>query len=90
MYGVATIVILMSGLKNISYLRFGIHSAISIGLWVLVVGGFGYFCAEIMMDKLNFITDHKLEVIGVLVLIGLIYWFFVRRPHEKYCFKEQS
>ena len=86
MYGFSTVILMMSGLKNISYTRFAIHSAISIALWVTILGGFGFFCADVMLDNLNFISDHKLEVIGVLAVIGLAYWFFVKRPHDNYCY----
>lgn len=86
MYGFSTVILMMSGLKNISYTRFAIHSAISIALWVTILGGLGFFCADVMLDNLNFISDHKLEVIGVLAVIGLAYWFFVKRPHDNYCY----
>jgi len=87
MYGFGTVIIMLSGLKdNVSYARFAIHSAISIGLWIILIGGFGFFCAEMMIDKLNFVSDHSLEVIGTLVVIGLVYWFFVKKPREKHCY----
>jgi len=87
MYGFGTVIIMLSGLnEKISYGKFALHSAISIGLWTLILGGFGYFCAELMIDKLNFVSEHSLEVIGVLVAIGLGYWFFVKRPKEKHCY----
>ena len=86
MYGFSTVIILMSGLKNnISYARFAFHTAIGTGLWIIVVGGLGYFCAEIMIEQLNFISEHSLEVIGILSVIGLIYWFFFKRPYTKHC-----
>jgi len=84
MYGFSTIIIMLSGVKNVSFLRFSILSAISVGLWIVILGSFGYFCAELMIDKLNFISEHKLEVIGGLATIGLLYWFFVKRPKDKY------
>jgi len=86
MYGFSTAILMLSGLKDISYGRFAIHSAISIALWVTVLGGFGFFCAQTMLGDLNFLSDHKLEVVGVLAVIGLAYWFFVKRPKEKYCY----
>ena len=87
MYGFSTIIIMMSGLKdNISYTKFALHSAFAIGIWTAVLGGFGYFCANVMIEQLNFISDHSLEVIGVLSIIGLLYWYFVKRPKNKYNF----
>jgi len=87
MFGFSTMILMLSGLKDISYKKFAIHSAISVGLWVGILGGIGYFCAEVMIEKLNFLSEYKLEIIGGLILIGLVYWFLIKRPQEKYCFK---
>ena len=87
MYGFGSVIIILSGLKeNISYSRFALHSAIGIGVWVAIFGGLGYFFAEVMIEQLNFMSSHSMEVVGVLSLIGLMYWFFVKRPKDKYCF----
>ncbi len=87
MYGFSTVIIMLSGLKeNISYSRFALHSAIGIGIWIAIIGGLGYFCANMMIERLNFLGDHSLEVVGVLSVIGLAYWFFVKRPRDKHCF----
>jgi len=86
MYGFSTVVLMLSGLKDISYSRFAIHSAISIALWVTLLGGFGFFCAEAMLENLDFLSNHKLEIIGALTVIGLGYWFFIKRPKEKHCY----
>jgi Uncharacterized membrane-associated protein len=87
MYGFNTVIIMLSGLKdNISYPRFAIHSAVSVGLWISILGGFGYFCAEAMIEKLNFMSTHSGQVIGVLVVLGLLYWFFVKHSRDRHCF----
>jgi len=85
-FGFTTATILMAGLKNISYGVFGLLSAISIALWVIVLSSFGYFCADAMIQKLEFIGMHKLELVGILSTIGILYWFFVKRPQNKYCY----
>ena len=87
MYGFGTPILMLSGLKDVPYSRFAFHSAIGVMTWVALIGGFGYFCAEIMVENLNFMKDHTTEVIAVLVVVGLLYWFFFKRPHEKYCFR---
>ena len=84
-YGMSTVIILMAGLKKISYLRFGIHAAIAIALWVAVIGGLGYFCADLMIDKINQLTDKKWYIIGALIVIGIAVWFFKHRPVNKLC-----
>lgn len=86
MYGFSTAVLLLSGLRDTSFPRFAFHSAISVGLWVTVVGTIGFFCAELMLEKMNFISEHKIEVIGALAGLGLLYWVFVKRPWERHCF----
>ena len=65
MYGFSTIIILLSGLKEqISYAKFAFHSAIAVGLWVVVLGGLGYLCAEVMIENLNFVSEHSLEAVS--------------------------
>lgn len=90
MYGFSTVILMLSGLKDVSYTRFAIHSAISVGLWIVILSSFGYFCAELMLGNLNFVSEHKLEVMGVLAAIGLSYWYFVKRPREKYCYEPKT
>ena len=88
MYGFGSVIIVLSGLREkISYPRFAFHSAIAIALWVAVLGGFGYFCAEAMIENLNFLSDHSLELIAGLGVFGFLYWFFVKRPRDKHYFK---
>jgi len=70
MYGFSTVIIMLSALKeNISYPKFAFHSAIGIGLWILVIGGLGYFYANIMIEKLNLLSDYCFinSWIGLLV-----------------------
>ena len=85
LYGMTTIIILMSGLRGVSYFRFGLHTAIAIGLWVLVLGGFGYFCAEAMIGQINALSENKWYIIGTLAVIGMLVWFFKHRPENKLC-----
>jgi len=86
MYGFGTPILMLSGLKDISYSKFAFHSSIGIMLWVALIGGLGYFCAELLMDNLKFMKEHSPVVVGVLAVAGLLYWFFFKRPHEKYCY----
>ena len=90
MYGFGTPIIFLSALKGVSYKKFALHSGFGILIWVILIGGFGYFCAEFMIEKLNFLSDHTLEVVGVMVAIGLSYWFFVKRPKDKHCFQPKE
>lgn len=84
--GTTTMTLIVAGLKNISNARFAFHSAISVALWVGIVGGLGYHCAEAMISNIEFISSHKLESLGILSLIAFLYWFFVKKPFRKECF----
>ena len=86
MYGMSTIILLMSGLKNISYWRFGLHAAIGILLWVIVFGGLGYFCADLMISGIDNISKFKWHIIGSMIFIGLLVWFIKKRPINNECF----
>ena len=83
MYGFVTIIVLMAGISGVSMRKFGILSAISNALWVTVIGGLGYFCAEAMIHQIDVLSENKGIVIGVLATIGLLYWFFVKRKEIK-------
>lgn len=87
LYGMATVIILMAGVRNISNLRFGIHVGIAIMIWVAVIGGLGYFCAEAMMANIDSLSENKWYVIGPLAVVGLAVWFFKHRPHNNLCLK---
>ena len=79
MYGFSTIIILMSGMGNVSMQKFGILAAISSGLWVLIVGILGYFCADVMLQNIEWASTNSKYIIGILVVIGLSSWFFRKR-----------
>lgn len=85
-YGFGSLIIMLSGLKNVSYAKFALHSAFGVGLWTLIIGCLGYYCADIMIEQLNFIKAHSLEVVSVLAAVGLLYWFFIKRPRDKHRF----
>tara|TARA_Y100000385_G_scaffold291692_1_gene371424 strand:- start:2765 stop:3346 length:582 start_codon:yes stop_codon:yes gene_type:complete len=82
--GTTTVILLLAGLKNVSYLRFAIHSGISVLLWVLVIGGLGYHCADLLIKNIELFSMHKLKVLSALALLIFIYWFFVKRSFRSY------
>lgn len=84
--GFTTVFLIISGIKDISYTRFAIHSGISVALWVLVLGGFGYHCAELVISNLEWVSSNISTVIIVLAAISFLSWFFIKRPYKKYCF----
>ncbi len=79
LYGFVTIIVLMAGISGVSMKKFGILSAISNALWILIIGGLGYFCAEVMIENLALVGEYKEYIIGILGISGLLYWFFKKR-----------
>ena len=55
LYGFTTPILLLLGLKDISYSKFAFHSALGVFIWITLIGGLGYFFAEKMIESLNFI-----------------------------------
>lgn len=88
LYGMTTIIVLMAGLRNTSYLKFGIHAGIAIALWVIIVGSIGYFCADIMIDNIKLLSEKKWYVLGTLISIGLLKWYFNHRKNQNYYLKQ--
>ncbi|MDA8692429.1 VTT domain-containing protein [Saprospiraceae bacterium] len=85
MFGMTTVILVMAGVKGISYVRFAILSGISIIIWVGILSLVGTYCAEPVIHRIKMLSDHKLEVLGVLSVVAFLYWFFVKRPHRKEC-----
>lgn len=83
MFGFVTIIVLMAGASGVSMKKFGILSAISNAIWIMVYGGIGYFCAETMIQQMTVLSDNSGWVIGILGAIGLLYWFFIKRKEIK-------
>ena len=89
-YTFNSVIVILSGVKNVSFVRFAIPIALSVRIWVALIGSFGYFCAEFMIEKLNLISENKFVIIGSLAVLGLAYWFFFKRPHDKDCYVEKK
>lgn len=83
--GFTTVFLILSGIKNISYTRFAIHSGISVALWVLLIGGLGYHCAEFMIQNIEWIGDNIFSFIIALSVVAFLIWFIIKRPYLKYC-----
>ncbi len=85
LFGTTTVILVLAGIKKISYARFALHTGISVALWVGVLGGAAYHCSELLLRNFEFLSDHKLVIIGALSLLAASYWYFVKRPRVKYC-----
>ena len=85
MFGMTSIILVMAGMKGISYVRFAFLSAISVIMWVSILSFIAMHCAEPVINNVNNISNYKLEVLGGLTALAFLYWFFVKRPHRKEC-----
>jgi len=83
-YGFTTVIILLyGGSSNISMKKFGLLSALGNLVWLGIYGILAYFFADVMLENISWVSDHKIYVIGLLSLIGLAYWYFVKRREIK-------
>jgi len=87
LFGFATVIVLLAGTSNLSMKKFGILSAISCALWTMVYGSLAYFCADALLSNIEFVSQNKGYVIAGLSMIGLGYWFFVKRKELKLSLK---
>lgn len=83
--GFTTVFLILSGIKNISYARFALHSGISVALWVLVIGGLSFHCTEALLLNLEWIGQNTTTILIGLGILAFIVWFFIKRPYLKYC-----
>ena len=82
-YGMGTTTVMLAGISGVSAKKFGILSAVSCLIWITVYGSLGFFCAEVMMENLAWMSSHSEYIISGLALIGLLIWFFVKRKELK-------
>lgn len=86
-FGLTTVIIVLAGVKNMSYLKFGFFNAIATLLWLAIFGGLGYFCAEQMIENMNSLADKKCYIIGSLAMVSMLIWFLKHKPHNDHCLK---
>ena len=90
MFGLSTVILVLSGLGNINYFKFGLYSAISSILWVIFFGLSAYFCSEILLQSFEAIKDYKYYIIGTLIAIGFIVYDVRHRSHLMCCVEAMS
>ncbi len=84
-FGFTTILLVMSGLKKVGYLKFGILSAISVAIWTSLLGGMAYHCSDLLLENLKWASDNIwLFMLMLFGIIGLL-WLIVKRPFQKQC-----
>jgi len=85
-YGLKTVILLVAGISNIRWLKFGFWTAVSTFLWILVFGWLGYFCAHEVIEQFHLIAEYKWPIIGTTLVGVLGYWLFFRwRRFKREC-----
>ena len=90
MYGMTTVILVLSGIRGISYLKFAIYSAISSLMWVAAFGFAAYYCADALLSTFDKIGDFKQYIIGALIVLGLLVFYIRHRRHLKHCIEAIS
>lgn len=85
LFGLTTVILVLSGLRDMGFVKFAVYSAISSLLWVAVFGVLGYYCADFVLDSFASVRDHKYKIIGGLSILGFIVWYWKHRQHLKHC-----
>ena len=85
LYGVNTVILLLSGLRDMSYAKFALYSAIAALIWLSVFGGLAYFCADALLNSFSAIGEYKYYIIGGLIVLGLIVWYIRHQRQFKDC-----
>ena len=84
-FGMTTIILILTGLRKIGYVKFAIYSAISITIWTALLAGFTYHCADALLRNIKWLSANMLPTLGILFTISFLIWFFFKRPHNKAC-----
>lgn len=85
MFGLTTVILVLSGLRDMSYIKFALYSAISSLLWVAVFGFIGYHCADMALSAFYSLENHKFKVIAGLSVFGLTVWYWKHRQNLNHC-----
>ena len=84
-FGLTTVILVLSGLRDMSYVQFAIYSAISSLLWVAVFGVLGYYCADFVLSSFATFGEHKFKFIGGLIILGIVVYYWRHRRCLKDC-----
>ena len=68
----------MLGASHIRTLTFFIYSVLSTVLWLLILGGAGYFFGAVISDKIE-LFQHYFKSIVVILAILLIAYFLYKK-----------
>ena len=78
LYGFRILIPLVLGASHIRTLTFFIYSVLSTVLWLLILGGAGYFFGAVISDKIE-LFQHYFKSIVVILAILLIAYFLYKK-----------
>jgi membrane protein DedA with SNARE-associated domain len=84
-FGLTTLILILTGLRKISYLKFAIYSGISVAIWTGTLAGLAYYFAETLLENIQLVSDNILPTMGILFVVAFLIWLFVKRPYQKAC-----
>lgn len=90
MFGLTTVILVLSGLRDISYFKFAVYSAFSSLIWVIVFGLAAYYCADVALSAFETIGDYKFHIIGSLIVIGIIVFYIKHKRNLQCCIEAMT
>jgi membrane protein DedA with SNARE-associated domain len=75
MFGLVNIVLMVLGISGLSFKKFAVLSLISNFIFIVMVGGFGYFFTELMIETVAWIHQNKIFGFGGFAILILFYLF---------------
>ena len=84
-FGFTTLLLILSGLRDISYAKFALYSGISIALWTSILTGLAYYCAETLISNISWVSDNMVTSLIILFSLSFLIWLVIKRPYRKAC-----
>lgn len=85
LFGMTTLILILTGLRNIGYLKFAIYSGISVAIWTSLLAGMAYYCADSLLANFTWFSENITSVLLILFAVAFLIWFFIKRPYRKAC-----
>ncbi len=84
-FGLTTLILILTGLRKISYLKFAIYSGVSVAIWTATLASLACYCADTLLRNIKLISDNILPTVCILFVVAFLIWLFIKRPYRKAC-----
>ena len=84
-FGMTTIILILTGLRNVSYVKFAIYSGISVAIWTSLLAGMAYYCADSLLANFAWFSENVTRALLILSAVAFLIWFCIKRPYKKAC-----